>query len=92
MRYSKYGEMTGTPWRVAAARCNKMFYDAMQLDRQAYEILSGAMLNPDAISCYVTTKLEAEMKFAEASEEWVRLRKILAAANTYNPYAGCSLQ
>lgn len=83
MDFTKFGEITGTPWSEAAGRCNRMFIDAHNTESKARVLFANKDQEEESLQLYVSLKFDAERKMADACDEWLWIRKILS--NGLNP-------
>lgn len=81
MVHEKFKQVAGLTWEEAATKSNQLFFDADQLDAQAYSLLREETLSPEVWSEFSAAKRKAEKKYLEAREEWQRIKSILGSLN-----------
>ncbi|VVO25753.1 hypothetical protein [Pseudomonas fluorescens] len=59
------------------ARNNRLFFEADQLDAEAYKILGNEYIEPDTWRRFSEAKKKADEKYQEANQDWMRIRKMM---------------
>ena len=74
----KHSARTGNAcWDEDIARNNRHFFQADQLDADAYKILGNEYIDPSTWKRFSEAKKKADQKYEEAQEEWIRIRKMM---------------
>jgi hypothetical protein len=79
MLHDRFRHLTGLTWDQAVAHINMLFLEAERLNEAAYSLLSQDSLSPEIWAAFSTTKKQAEAKYAQARQEWLRARRILGS-------------
>lgn len=75
---AKHSARTGNArWDADIARNNRHFFEADQLDADAYKILGNEYIDPSTWRRFSEAKKKADQKYKEAHEEWMRIRKMI---------------
>jgi hypothetical protein len=64
-------------WDKEIARNTHLFYEADQLDVDAYKILGDENIDPSTLSRFSEAKKRADQKYAEAYQDWIRIKKMI---------------
>jgi hypothetical protein len=75
----KFKDLTGMTWDQAVAQNNLLFFEADELNDQAYAILRQDTLSLETWREFAHAKKKAEKKYREARQEWLRIKHILTS-------------
>ena len=67
-------------WDEEIARNNHLFYEADRLDADAYKILGNEYIDPSTWSRFSAAKKKADLKYKEAYQDWIRIKKMIMEA------------
>lgn len=79
MLHDRFRHLTGLTWDQAVAHINRLFLEAERLNESAYSLLSQDTLSPEIWAAFSATRKQAEAKFAQARQEWLRVRRTLGS-------------
>lgn len=77
MIHDRFKHLTGMTWDQAVARNNLLFFEADELNECAYSLLHQDTLTPEVWAAFAATRKEAEDKYAQARQEWLKIRRAL---------------
>jgi hypothetical protein len=75
----RFKNLTGMTWDHAVAQNNLLFFEADELNDQAYAILRKDTLTLATWREFSEAKKKAENKYREARQEWLRIKHILTS-------------
>lgn len=64
-------------WDEEIAKNNHLFYEADQLDVDAYKILGSEYIDSSTLSRFSEAKKKADQKYKEAYEDWTRIKRMI---------------
>ncbi|WP_122316906.1 hypothetical protein [Pseudomonas cichorii] len=64
-------------WDQAIAQNNLLFFEADRLNDSAYSLLHEDTLSPEIWASFLVARKQAEDKYAQARQEWLRIKRIL---------------
>lgn len=64
-------------WDKEIAKNTHLFYEADQLDVDAYKILGNECIDPSTLRRFSEAKKKADQKYTEAYQDWIRIKKMI---------------